>query len=195
MAHFTLRTARIIAALALSVLAGCTVEEYPGPRPEPMPRPPQMCTMEYAPVCGVRGRQRETFSNSCQARARGFDVIGRGECRDEGRPERPDDRPQICTREYNPVCARRGNRTQTFSNSCMAESDGFRVIGRGECRSNERPGGDIGMPGERPESRPGVCTREYAPVCGRRGNRTQTFPNSCMADAEGFRVIDNNACR
>lgn len=183
---------KIVAVLALSVLAGCTVEEYPGPRPEPMPRPPQMCTMEYAPVCGVRGRRQETFSNACQARARGFDVIGRGECRLEGRPE-PEERPQVCTREYNPVCARRGNRTQTFSNGCMAEADGFRVIGRGECRGS-RPDDDIGMPGEGPQTRPGVCTREYAPVCARRGNQTRTFPNGCTAGAEGFRVIDNNPC-
>lgn len=194
MSLFSLRHIKMIAALALSVLAGCTVEEYPGPRPEPLPRPPQMCTMEYNPVCAIRGRQRETFSNACQARARGFDVIGRGECRPQGRPD-PEERPQFCTREYNPVCARRGNRTQTFSNACTAEADGFRVIGRGECRSDERPGGGIDLPDERPESRPGVCTREYAPVCGRRGDRTRTFPNSCMADAEGFRIIDNNACQ
>lgn len=183
----TLRHARIIAVLALAVLTGCTVDVAPGPgpRPQPLPRPPQACTMEYMPVCGVRGRRQETFANACTARANGFDVIGRGECR-PSRPERPDDRPQACTMEYNPVCARRGNQTRTFSNSCTAESSGFRVIGRGECRSDDRPD---------PGSSPAICTREYAPVCGRRGDRVQTFPNRCMADADGFRVVGNGPCR
>ena len=183
----TLRHARMVAVLVLAALAGCTVDTgpAPGPRPQPLPRPPQACTMEYMPVCGIRGRRQETFPNACTARANGFDVIGRGECR-PSRPERPVDRPQACTMDYNPVCGRSGNRMRTFSNACMAEADGFRVIGRGECRSDNRPG---------PGSSPAICTREYAPVCGRRGNRVQTFPNSCMADADGFRVVGNGPCR
>ncbi|MBB3925502.1 hypothetical protein GGR43_001215 [Sphingobium jiangsuense] len=48
------------------------------------------------------------------------------------------DRPQACTREYAPVCAIRGNRERTFSNSCMARADGYRVIADGQCRSGGR---------------------------------------------------------
>ncbi len=117
--------------LALGFLSACTVvvdEPRPGPRPT---RPPQACTMEYNPVCGQRGRRTQTFSNACQARSEGFQVIGRGECR------RDDDRPsegQFCTREFAPVCGQRGGRVQTFSNACEAGGAGFRVVHRGECR-------------------------------------------------------------
>jgi len=150
--------------LSLAGLSACTVV-VDEPRPRPRPVEPQMCTMEYAPVCGQRGARRQTFPNACQARVDGFEVIGRGECRparpdygrpgdgrpgdgrpgdgrpdferpDEGRPGegRPDRGPRACTREFAPVCARQGRREQTFANACMAEADGFRVIGRGDCR-------------------------------------------------------------
>ncbi|MEK1931642.1 MAG: Kazal-type serine protease inhibitor domain-containing protein [Pararhizobium sp.] len=179
-------------ALFLGVLSSCTVAvDEPGLRPQPSY--PQMCTMEYDPVCARRGDNSRTFANACQARAEGYRIIGRGECR----PDFGDDRPQICTREYDPVCARQGRRQQTFANACMAEADGFRVIGRGECRRPETlPIDDTGMrPGRDPDRRPQACTREFAPVCARQGRHRQTFPNACMAQAEGFRVVDNGPCQ
>ncbi len=48
------------------------------------------------------------------------------------RPPRPD-RPQMCTMEYNPVCARRGGQRRTFGNACTARAAGFRVVRPGEC--------------------------------------------------------------
>ncbi|MDW5313390.1 Kazal-type serine protease inhibitor domain-containing protein [Rhizobium sp. PL01] len=183
------------AALSLGALTACTVVvDEPGGRPYPRPEPsnPQMCTMQYDPVCGERGNNRRTFSNACQARADGYRITGRGECR----PERPDsggDRPQICTREYSPVCARQGRREQTFSNACMAEADGFRVVSRGECRrGGDWPDDDAGM---RPPREPQMCSQEYAPVCARQGRREQTFPNACTAQGQGFRVIGDGECR
>ncbi|OBZ93795.1 membrane protein [Pararhizobium polonicum] len=188
-----------LAALSLGALTACTVVvDDPGQRPRPRPEPstPQMCTMQYDPVCAQRGGDRRTFSNACQARADGYRITGRGECR----PERPDfgnGRPQVCTREYAPVCATQGRRQQTFANGCMAQAEGFRVIGRGECRRPDRPIDDSGMrpPPRDPDRRPQACTREFAPVCARQGRQQQTFPNACTAQAQGFRVIDNNACR
>jgi hypothetical protein len=42
---------------------------------------PQFCTQEYAPVCGMRKGDRQTFSNACHAAVAGYRVIHEGECR------------------------------------------------------------------------------------------------------------------
>ncbi|MEE4452696.1 hypothetical protein [Novosphingobium resinovorum] len=77
----------VLSALGLAgvlVLAGC-LETMPGPdrphRPPPPRDKPAMCTREYAPVCGVKRKQRQTFSNACMAKAEGFRVVASGDCR------------------------------------------------------------------------------------------------------------------
>ncbi|WP_421581484.1 Kazal-type serine protease inhibitor family protein [Shinella sp. M31] len=105
---------------------------------------------------------------------------------DEGRPDyRP--RPQACTMEYMPVCGSRGGETQTFPNACEARSNGYRIVGRGECRFGVRPDPypDQGR----------ACTREYAPVCGSRGRDRQTFANACEARSSGYDVIGRGECQ
>lgn len=102
---------------------------------------------------------------------------------DEGpgpRPPRPG--PQFCTRQYDPVCARRGGDRQTFANACLAERAGYHIIREGECR-----GGGGG--GEQT-----FCTREYRPVCARRHGELRTFPNECEARAADYRVVDDGPC-
>ena len=89
-----------------------------------------------------------------------------------------------CTREYEPVCARRHGERRTFSNACLADRAGYRVIRRGECRRGGGGGGD----------EPRFCTREYRPVCARRDGRLRTFGNACEADAAGWRVVGNGEC-
>lgn len=102
---------------------------------------------------------------------------------DDGPAYRPrPERPRICTAEYVPVCARRGHERQSFSNGCMAERAGYRVVRRGLCQGD---GGDGGR---------AFCTREYAPVCARRGREVRTFPNACEARAARWRVIGNGRC-
>jgi len=138
---------RQLALLALiPLLSACAVDvgpSYSRPRPPPPPRPagpPQMCTMEYAPVCGQRGARVQTFSNACQARAANFTVISRGQCRRQPgitiRPQPPaPPRPGgICTREYRPVCGQRGSQMRTFPNACEAGNSGFRIVSQGTCR-------------------------------------------------------------
>ena len=92
--------------------------------------------------------------------------------------------PGICTREYEPVCARRHDEQRTFSNACLADRARYRVIHRGECRRGGGGGGD----------EPRFCTREYRPVCARRDGRLRTFGNACEADAAGWRVVGNGEC-
>jgi hypothetical protein len=139
------------AALLLGLLiSSCTVVENPGPLPPTRPHQPshQFCTREYAPVCGERHNRRQTFSNSCEARRAGFDIVRRGQCsggpghpgadRPHHRPDRPDrphrpDRPRMCPQIYKPVCAVRDGHRRTFPNSCQADSAGYRVRSNHAC--------------------------------------------------------------
>jgi len=92
------------------------------------------------------------------------------------RPPGPS-RPQMCTMEHAPVCGQRGNQSRTFSNACLARSEGFRVMHDGQCRASSMP-----------------CTREFQPVCARQGSRTRTFDNSCLARSAGFTVQHRGEC-
>ena len=141
------RTLTMIGLAAL--LSGCVVEGPP-PRPGPGPGYPppgdRFCTREYAPVCAVRGGDRETFSNACEARNAGYRVIRDGQCRrgpggpggpgpgypPPGPPPGPGG--MACTMQYDPVCARRGPNVRTFGNACEAGRSGYQVMSRGECR-------------------------------------------------------------
>lgn len=133
MAGLRKRTAQRTAGLfvALMALSSCTVvvEEHRPPRPE---RPGPICTREYDPVCGERFGERRTFGNACLAESAGYRVVRHGECR--RRPDRPrPDEDQFCTKIFKPVCARRGPNVQTFSNECLAEAAGYRVVAQGPC--------------------------------------------------------------
>src|SRR5690606_11304992 len=73
---------------------------------------------------------------------------------EEGGPPPLGPGPSVCTREYAPVCARRGYDRETFPNACVARVRGYRVVHAGKCR----PEGGV-----RPPLGPGprVCTRKY----------------------------------
>lgn len=146
---FAGRFARIAAlglsAFAASCTAGAVVyEAHTVPvRPGPPPRPDRICTREYQPVCGeARGDQR-TFGNACEAGAAGYRIAYGGECRRGPRPvsspgfnpgpSRPQQSDRICSRQYEPVCARQGNRERTFGNACEADKAGFRIVERRPC--------------------------------------------------------------
>lgn len=161
-------------------LPACTVAVEEGPRPTP-PGRPGFCTQQYDPVCARRGGDRQTFPNACQADAAGYRVTSRGECQGGGGGGSG---PRACTRQYDPVCGRRGGDMRTFGNSCEADNAGYRIVSQGECQR----GGGGGGGGDR------ACTREYAPVCGRRGGSVRTFANSCEADSAGYRAIADGPC-
>lgn len=108
-------------------------------------------------------------------------------------PVEPD--PQYCTREYAPICARRGDDRRTFPNECEAERAGYYVIRDGECRRDRPEYPDEPRPPRPPRpDRPQACPMIYAPVCARRGNDRQTFDSACHADAAGYDVIRSGEC-
>lgn len=144
----------------------------PGGRPDPRPDEGRACTREYAPVCGSRGRDRQTFANACEARSSGFSVIGRGECQirrpDSGWTDNGDGRDRPRDRDRD----REDNRSD-----------------RERERDRNRDEGDR----ERPRDQR-ACTMEYNPVCGQRGRDVKTFGNTCSAGAAGYRVIRPGEC-
>lgn len=113
---------------------------------------PEMCTMDYIPVCGCNG---VTYGNRCGANADGVSVDYVGECEDiapgsgcnacDGDavlclyPEGDcgtsqqgvcSPKPELCPRIEDPVCGCDGN---SYGNDCVANEMGVSVDYRGEC--------------------------------------------------------------
>ncbi|TPI66177.1 peptidase [Mesorhizobium sp. B3-1-3] len=123
----------VVIFMLSALLAACTVVVDDGPRPRP-PRPhPQLCTMQYEPVCARRGGDRQTFANACLAEREGYRIVRDGPCRDGGGGGGGGGEQTFCTREYAPVCARRHGQVRSFPNACEARAADYRIVGDGPC--------------------------------------------------------------
>ena len=186
---------------------------------------PEACVALFDPVCGCDGR---TYSNACMAASVGVSVDHVGECEDAPAEDCEDNadcprgtycqkrdgacdavgecavRPQACTREFRPVCGCDG---VTYSNACVAASQGATIDYVGECEDVAEDGcetnrdcdavsycakddGDCDSVGEC-RARPQICPFIFDPVCGCDG---QTYSNACVAAAQGVNVAARGDC-
>lgn len=167
---------------AIILLSGCVAPEGPsGSYPPIRPQPPQMCTMEYMPVCAVRGNRQKTFANRCTAQADGYQVIRQGQCNSQNGNQNKPQRPPHSQRPDRPNHGGNWNNDSWGSGSSVPS------------RPSNRP--DMNRPDNRPTTSTKACTRDYRPVCATRGRESRTFSNSCMAENEGFRPMHNGQCR
>lgn len=187
-----------VVAGATLFLAACEVSEASGSGPGPGGSGGGYCPRIYDPVCASSGRSERTFPNSCEARASGWFVEYRGECRragwdrDRGRDGWDRDR---------------GRDRDGWDRDRGRDRDGW---DRDRGRDRDRDGRDRDRPSDPrtpPPSTPlppplppapptpppdaGACPQVFDPVCGQVGTQTQRFPNECeMVRAGGSRVAD-----
>ncbi|HEX6275358.1 MAG TPA: Kazal-type serine protease inhibitor domain-containing protein [Polyangiaceae bacterium] len=130
-------------------------------------RVPEMCTEEFAPVCGCNDK---TYPNACYAAREGISVGRKGEC-----AAPPADTAPAESLAEGQTCGTRGVRGE-----CAA---GLYCAYKSSCGETDSGG----VCTKRPE----MCTRDYRPVCGCDG---KTHGNACTAASAGVAIRANGEC-
>ena len=139
------------------------------------------------------------------------------ECGDSGAKGACFPMPTTCTKDYSPVCGCDG---RSYVNICVAHSHGVSPRRSGECSGAATSGaaggscgpggaaaacaeglfcsyseaqycGEVAGPGTC-KTKPTVCTKEWAPVCG---CDDQNYSNDCVAHSHGASIRHRGLCQ
>ncbi len=70
-----------VASAALLIGSAATGEAKSKKKAAAPPPPPVICTLDYKPVCAVKGGLKFTYSNACWAAKDGAKVVSQGPCK------------------------------------------------------------------------------------------------------------------